>query len=180
MKNVFKWGYSRKWYLTHPWKWVKELFRNVKFAWQRATRGYCDSDVWNIDSWLLALLPSMLRDLANDPVGAYPGVEPFDTPEKWHYWLLKMADKFEELQTDWVESKNEYEDEYMKLMEESQVMSKGEDKLIRCNFIFKDEKYAEELRQKWLSRIKELRQEQDAATIAAFTELAEHFYALWS
>ena len=180
MKNVFKWGYSRKWYLTHPWKWVKELFRNIKFAWQRATRGYCDGDVWSIDSWLLALLPDMLRDLANDAVGAYPGYEPFETPEKWRNWLLKMAVRFLELQDDWSETRNEYENEYFKLIDEGRVIEKRQDGTVCCNFIFKDEEYTKELRQKWLSRIKELRQEQDAATIAAFSELAEHFYALWS
>lgn len=177
MKNVFEWSYSRKWYLTHPWKWIKELFRNMKFAWQRATRGYCDSDVWSMDSWLLALLPDMLRDLANDPVGAYPGVEPFDTPEKWRNWLFKMAAKFLELQDNWPETRNEYENEYMRLVDESRVIKNN----TTCyNFIFKDKAYAEELRQKWLSRIKELNDAQNAATVAAFSELAEHFYALWS
>jgi len=180
MTNVFSWPLSRKYYLTHPWQWLSQLRKNVKYAWQRATRGYCDTDVWNMDSWMLALLPPMLRELANDPVGAYPGIEPFETPEKWHYWLLKMAVRFVELQDDWPETRNEYEDEYLKLADEARVIEKKEDGTVCCNFIFKDEEYAKELREKWYSRIKELRDAQNAATIAAFSELAEHFYLLWS
>lgn len=180
MANVFSWPYSRNYYLTHPWKWFAQLWKNLKCGWQRATKGYCDYDVWNMDSWMLELLPPMLRELANDPVGAYPGVEPFETPEKWHYWLLKMAVKFLELQDDWTESRNEYDAEYMRLIDEAKVVEKKEDGSVHCNFIFKDEEYAKELREKWCSRIKELRDAQNAATVAAFSELAEHFYLLWS
>ena len=137
MTNVFSWPYSRIYYLTHPWKWFAQLWKNLKCGWQRATKGYCDYDVWNMDSWLLELLPPMLRELANDPVGAYPGVEPFETPEKWHYWLLKMAVRFLELQDDWTESRNEYDEEYMRLIDEAKVMEKKEDGSVRCNFISK-------------------------------------------
>ena len=112
----------------------------------------------------MELLPPMLRELASDPVGAYPGVEPFETPEKWHYWLLKMAVKFLELQDDWTESRNEYDEEYMRLIDDAKVVEKKEDGSVRCNFIFKDEEYAKELRETWCSRIKELRDAQNAAT----------------
>ena len=179
MLNVFEWPLPRKYYLTHPWKWLSQLRKNVKCAWQRATQGYCDSDVWNMDMWMLRVLPPMLMELANDPVGAYPGVEPFDTLEKWHFWLRSMAAKFIELRDDWPETRNEYEDEYMRLVDEAQVFEK-KDGTTRCNFIFKDDEYAKELREKWLSRMKELREAQDAATVAAFSELAKHFYLLWS
>ena len=31
MKNsVWTWPYSTRYYLTHPWKWFRELFRNIK------------------------------------------------------------------------------------------------------------------------------------------------------
>ena len=180
MVSVFSWPYSRRYYLTHPWKWFSHLWKIIKSVWQRATRGYCDTDVWNMAYWMLEILPPMLCDLANDKIGAYPGTEPFETPEKWNLWLRSMAAKFLELRDDWPETRNEYEDEYLRIADEARVIKKQEDGMVRCNFIFKDEEYAKELRDKWFSRMKELRDAQNAATVAAFSELAKHFYLLWS
>ena len=110
--NVFKWAWRPRYYLTKPWKWVKELFRNIRAAWMRAIKGYCYMDVWDWDSWFCSVIPPMLRDMANKGM-AYPGSEPFDTPEKWHNWLYEMAHKIERLRyDDWMEDKNEYSKEY--------------------------------------------------------------------
>lgn len=47
------------------------FFRKLKYGFQRARRGYCDKDLWEIDTWFLTLLPRMLRQLAQDANG-YP------------------------------------------------------------------------------------------------------------
>ena len=101
------WSYSKRYYLTHPWKWVKELFCNLKNAYRRAKYGWAYSDCWNMDSWLLEILPQMLRHMADEGC-AYPGYEPFETPEKWEDWLHSMADVLESLQEDNWYSQNEY------------------------------------------------------------------------
>lgn len=109
MNNVlFNWNYRLSYYLIHPWKWFKELWVNLKNSWMRATKGYCYTDVWNLDSWFCSVLPPMFRHMADYGL-AYPGHEPFETPEKWHQWLYEIADNIENLQyDDWLDNQNEY------------------------------------------------------------------------
>ena len=115
--NVFKWAWRPRYYLTKPWKWIKELFGNIRAAWMRAIKGYCYTDVWNWDDWFCSVVPPMLRHMA-DHGSAYPGTEPFDTPEKWHDWLYEMAHRIERLQyDDWMEDNNEYSKEYIESFE---------------------------------------------------------------
>ena len=38
---------------------------------QRTTKGYCDGDLWDMDTYLLDLLPAMLKELA-DRCTSYP------------------------------------------------------------------------------------------------------------
>ena len=115
--NVFKWSFRSRYYLAHPWKWIKELFNNIRAAWMRATKGYCYSDCWNFDSYFCAVVPLILRHIADYGM-AYPGSEPFDTPEKWHDWLYEMAHRIERLQyDDWMEDNNEYSKEYIESFE---------------------------------------------------------------
>ena len=172
--NIFTWPYRKRYYLTHPWEWFRTLFRNIRAAFQRIRRGYCSYDVYDLDHWLLDILPPMLRDIANSEIGAYPGVEPFETPEKWKAWLLDLAARFEELQTDWAETRNEYEEEHSKALNGARV------DLAKVNGCYVH--YGEippELHAKWLARIQELNEEQQKATEEAFKIMSEHFYQLW-
>lgn len=84
--NIFKnYCYAKRYYIFHPWEFVSQTFRNIKFAWQRATKGYCDYDCWNIDHYLLDLLPELFdnfrRNLHGHPVSF--------TEEEWDNFLLK-------------------------------------------------------------------------------------------
>lgn len=116
--NVFQWPYCTRYYLTHPWKWFSQLWKNIKAAYHRIRYGWCSWDVWDWDSWFCSTTPSMLRYMT-DHGSAYPGREPFDTPEKWHDWLYKMAHTIERLQYDnWLEDQNEYSKDYEKTFED--------------------------------------------------------------
>ena len=116
--NVFNWAWQPHYYLIKPWKWIKELIGNIRGAWMRATKGYCYTDVWNWDDWFCSVVPPMLRNMA-DHGSAYPGREPFDTPEKWHNWLYDMAHKIERLSYDnWMEDLNEYSKDYDQTFED--------------------------------------------------------------
>lgn len=95
--------YTTRYYLKKPWLFFRDCGHNIRDAVLRMTRGYGKSDVWIMSDWMLAVLPPMLRELKNDPVGSYPGIEPFETPEKWDAWLSKTADRLELLQDDWAE-----------------------------------------------------------------------------
>ena len=50
---------------------TKNLFWNLKYCIQRIRRGYCDGDLWEIDSWFLTMMPDMLRQFDKIRMG-YP------------------------------------------------------------------------------------------------------------
>ena len=175
--NVYTYRRPARFYLCHPLRAVRDFFRRLRWARQRAVRGYADTDVWDMDEWFLRVLPPMLRDLADSD--GYPGDPPFDTESKWTRWLNRMADDIESLQEDWGETRNEYEPEHRKLVEEKR-------QVIRDEHGFKSVSYAEltdeerALQSMWMTRIEELNKEKLAFTKKIFAELAEHFYNLWS
>lgn len=61
------------------------------WKYQRATRGVCDYDVWNLDGYLLELIPQALRLLA-ETTHSYPGSPDFPRFEDWQKWLCDTAD----------------------------------------------------------------------------------------
>ena len=176
--NVFKdYPYSKRYYLTHPWVWFKHTFDNFRAAWQRATKGYCNGDVWDVDHHWLRIMPAMLNELAEKGIG-YPGIEPFDTPEKWKAWLHVIGKRLEALQDDWAETCNEYEKAYFKAIDEYHTWSYPHPNITTTS-TYTDEDI-KELHDKWLNRVNELNELQREETIAVFTELAEHLYQLWT
>ena len=64
MNSVFE-----KPYIKTPIATLKRFLKSLKWAWQRATKGYCEKDVWNIDSWFLSIIPCMLEELKNNHMG---------------------------------------------------------------------------------------------------------------
>jgi len=54
------------------------FFREIKFAVQRARRGFCDRDVWEINTWFLTILPKMLLELEKHHTGY-----PFSIKDAW-------------------------------------------------------------------------------------------------
>ena len=48
---------------------IKDLLRKIKFHYQRGKRGWADQDCWNIDLFLMEVLPPMLKHLAKNHCG---------------------------------------------------------------------------------------------------------------
>ena len=71
---------------------VKRPIFKTKMFFQRATRGWCDEDSWNVDSWLSRVVPPVLTKLANDAHG-YPSN------------INEILDEYEHRQNDIVEPK---------------------------------------------------------------------------
>ena len=67
---------------------TRSFFKSLKWAWQRVTKGYCEKDVWDIDSWFLSIIPCMIDDLKSNHIG-FPG--------KLKYGKLKKTDEEKEL-----------------------------------------------------------------------------------
>lgn len=67
--------------------------RRYQFSHQRIHSGFCDGDWWDMDSYLLELLPAMLNRMADKTI-SYPGTEEFPTMESWQAWLRETANYF--------------------------------------------------------------------------------------
>ena len=87
MRNVFDTlkNYSKRYYLTHPWVFVADFFHAIRLGWQRATRGYCDTDTYSIDYFLIEMLPELFTQYRNNLHGY-----PCDfTEDEWDKYLTE-------------------------------------------------------------------------------------------
>lgn len=155
MLNVFKsYPYPRRYYLRHPLKWIYHTGCNFRNAWDRATKGYCNEDWWNMDGWMLAILPQMLDDLAQNG-NAYPGNEEFDTSEKWEKCIKGIAANLRLCTEDAADKMNEYYEEFHKDI------------------------HNEDMCHKYFARMKEINEEQEAIREETFKELGRVSPMLW-
>jgi len=166
--NVWHFSCGKCYYLTHPWEWVKEAAYNIRAAWHRATRGWDYMDVYNMDTWFLHTIPSMLRYLAENG-HAYPGVEPFENPQRWKDWLLETANLLDTGLEDWQNEHNEYYDEYMKhLMDNWEPPTKDEN-----GFLVHKSREFTELDKKYFARAKELMEQGEKNVQLALKRMSE-------
>lgn len=87
--NVFKHGY---WTWRRPFENIRQFFRNIQYAWQRATKGYCDADLWNLDGFYGQLLINSLTEF-NKKRHGYPGTI---TDEEWDKILNEIIHHLKE------------------------------------------------------------------------------------
>lgn len=100
--NVFKFGfYEQSW--RHPLDSIWRFFRNCYYAWQRAVKGYCDWDLWDLDIFYRNLLIESLKVFKKRKCG-YPS--DMESEEEWDNYLDKMIEHFEKSKT-WVEKDDE-------------------------------------------------------------------------
>ena len=84
-------SYKKSYYLTHPFLFIKELWIGAKNAYHRMRYGFSWGDVWNMDTYLGQLVPSMLREIAIGSCGT-----PYDvTGEEYKAYLMALARLFE-------------------------------------------------------------------------------------
>lgn len=134
--NVFKnpWKFYR-----HPFKWLEYFFRAFKYAHQRAVKGYCDIDLWDLNAYYTEIISKTLRELAGCHC-AYPGGM---EPEEWTDILREIAynmdescedndyyplPKFEAWQKHILTKPDMNSDEYDSWFEEHQRLTKEMDK----------------------------------------------------
>lgn len=51
---------------------IPNLRREIKYAFQRMKKGYCDRDLWSIDYWFLEQIPKMLKQFNKNRMGHQP------------------------------------------------------------------------------------------------------------
>ena len=96
----------------------------AKFKKQRSVKGFCDGDVWDMDSYLLTIIPAMLDHLAENAHG-YPtevtenGVARKMDEKTWPVFLHELSDRFKHIK-DCVDADIALDQEYKKLLLDTQ------------------------------------------------------------
>lgn len=110
--NIFSfgiYGHHAKWWFSN----IKQFFRNIKYAWQRATRGFADPDWWEFDSYLSQTISGCLKEFDKKRHG-FPSELYFQLGEeagnkKWSEILLKIAENMDRYEKAKTENKKESE-----------------------------------------------------------------------
>lgn len=63
------WSYPQYYPLRHVWKNIELFFCRFRWAWERATKGYCAMDLLDLDTHLAGLLHDMLLDFDKNRMG---------------------------------------------------------------------------------------------------------------
>lgn len=111
--NVFKGSYYR-WRPSTFFSNIAHFFCTLKWAWQRATKGYCDRDLFDFDSFHTELLINGLTDFVKDLHGA--PVEFFDhendSIQPWVDYINEIRRHLYNSTGRSKEQKNEYADRF--------------------------------------------------------------------
>lgn len=171
MKNCFTYyPYNWRYYIEKPWEFFENTWLNLKAAWQRATRGWANRDTWNLDSYLLEILPEMI-DYLREHTHGYPGEYcGFPTPESWSTYLKEeIIIPLQNAREDQTVQINEYKKELFPM------------KFIKEENSFTPVHFTEpnELHRKWCEREKEISEWRQQELEKAFSAMAKHFYHLW-
>lgn len=107
-------GYNWKYLLTHPWILVGETYREIKWAVQRAFRGWDDSQTWDMDYAISELLIGMLTHFKK-----YNNGIPFSVMDDMHKELHdKPYEPWESQDTDTPEFTKIASDKWDKVLQE--------------------------------------------------------------
>lgn len=142
---------------------IKSFIYKIKWFIQRGKRGYSDYDIFDISDWFIQVIVPMLKQLKETKCG-YPCDM---TEEEWNSQLDKMIKCFMEISEDGCSMKNEYEN---KVFESFDIEDTNKDKTEECK----------ELREKWLSREKEINNYKEKMKIEAFNLFSKYFWNLWA
>lgn len=96
--NIFSFGiysHNPRWWLRN----IKQFFKNIKYAWQRATRGFSDPDCWEFDSYLSRIISGGLKTLDKNrhgfPTELYSQLGEEDGNQEWSKILSEISAKME-------------------------------------------------------------------------------------
>ena len=95
--NIFKKGYYSWRCPIHN---IGQFFRNCKYAWQRATKGYSDWDTWDLDQYYSSLIFDSMMQFADEINSRTIG----KTCDEWAEKIRSIAHK--------IKASNDYEEKY--------------------------------------------------------------------
>ena len=175
--NVFTYGYM-PWKYPSNWKNnIFQFFYNLKYAWQRATKGYCDHDLWSLDYYYANMFSSSLKEMAEKSYGFPCELEQTGGMEEWVKILNEMSLLFHNC----LEDNEAYDNPYAEKYHEA---------IMNCRFVEKDENgckcvtigyenLPEDLREAYFEMEKKNAQQRDADKDAAFDLMKKWFFNLW-
>jgi len=94
MKNIFKLNI----YSHSPRHWIKnviQFFRNIKYAFQRATRGFSDPDWWELDTFISIIIRDGCAEMSKKHYGSPLLCENIEeSSDKWEEILNEISEHF--------------------------------------------------------------------------------------
>ena len=172
----------------HPWFW-RDLRYEIKWAWQRAFRGYDDVSVWGMDDYIRKFLIRGLQDLADNHHGVPQLEEWVDKPleeqdELWTQRLVEISEHFYEscLWEDSDFEKNEFEEEWHNSHDfEFEDLNDGSgcSRMINVPKNGYTKEQVEVLREKWSERDQSIQKYKREQLELGMKKLTKIFDSLW-
>lgn len=72
---------------------IKDWFARIKYTFQRATRGYSDVDLWNVNTYIAKVIADVMQEWLKRGISSYKGSM---TEEEWADVLVKIQNGFSE------------------------------------------------------------------------------------
>ena len=152
--------YRAHYYLLRPHKFIKGCFCNLKMAWQRATKGYCDFDAYDIRTWFSEIMPGILIRMS-EKTHSYPTYMTYD---QWVETLREIASLLGEKHYE-----NEYKESFLNLFSSSYRFISSTKNL--------DEK---EIEKKYFAREEEIEELSRKEILNGIELFMKYFFDLWS
>lgn len=151
--NVFSFGYY-SWHYPKNWfSNIKQFFVNIKYAFQRATKGYCSYDIWDLDAFHTQWMIDAVSEFRKSNQG-YPASL---TEESWNAILDEIVLHFTNFRDVEEVHPNIYEEDFSRMMDTRR--ENGFDEKTGCYYTrTRDEDFTEEdkkLKQLYFDAVKE-------------------------
>lgn len=180
MSNVF---YKAPYAKHEILKKIRHHLKSVKMAWQRATKGYCDRDLWDLGHFYLEIFEGSLQAFKNNLHGTPGRLGSVDfTEEQWEeahkIWVNHLSEierHFHNVLHYRDVFKNEYEEEWHKI--NPFKFEKLENGLVE--WVQNTDPKVEEIREKFSARAAEIERLRKKELRLGFEKLLETFDDLW-
>ena len=170
--SLWKMPCKKTYYLTHPFKWINDIYWNIRNFIHRGRYGFAYSDVWQWFWWWPTVGAEALRYMAENGHG-YPTVAPWGTPEKWHRYLRYKASEL-----DWcadtcdiAPDHHHYQNEFYQAMEEIRKRTNSNRALMTAQ--------DEEIVKKYWNREEELSKADSEQCAKIFAEIGQNLGRFW-
>jgi len=172
--NVLRYGYYKGGLASIPNN-IKQFFKNIKYAYQRITKGYCDFDVWELSDYYLKLFYYTLNSLADNTHG-YPAngifidekAQELGYNNGYEYWLFYLRETAELFKRG-IEEENPC---YAQAQEQYHELLRAMDIPFNADVVTT-------IRKRWVNMEAECSKQRIQDVEQAFKNLNEYFFDLW-